>query len=253
MDVTGSRLATVSRPEPVGAKFLSNAADSWDGLRPFEGASYCQAVATAGERGFLVRPDSIGVCRWSPVVLGLKEVEGGFETRLQPRREGAWGVALATLPGFAEAGVEPDVVILRDTAANLRFRLAKLGRANCAMQYAGRMDKSALAILEGGTGGWKARLIGVVNPTLAWLNRVPGWKKTTEIVFRSKKVSDLYDRLIAACMADMSICRNSTVIPSLTGKANLSHFCTGGVAWGENRPEHMTCGIPYALYAEVNE
>ncbi len=242
------------RPAPIGAKFLAGPSDAWDDLFPFEGASYCQAVARAGElpgRGLLVRVDSINSCRWSPVILGLKQADGSFEARLEPSLEHTWGIALATLPAFAEAGAEPDIVIVRDTAGNLRAKLDRLGRNNCAMQYAGRMDRSALAVLEGDAGGWKARLIGVVNPTLAWLNKVPGWQKTTEIVFRSKTVSDLFDRLIALCMADMSICRNSTVIPMLTGKANLSHFCTGGVAWGENRPEHMTCGIPWALYEQT--
>ncbi len=244
------------RPAPIGAKFLDSRSDAWDDLFPFEGASYCQAVAKAGAgngQGLLVRAASINSCRWSPVVLGLKQAEGSFEARLEPSLGQSWGVALATLPVFADAGMQPDVVILRDTPANLKAMLERLSRSDCAMQYAGRMDRSALAVMEGGTGGWKARLIGMVNPTLAWLNRVPGWRKTTETVFRSKTVSDLFDRLIALCMADMSVCRNSTVIPMLTGKANLSHFCTGGVAWGENLPEHMTCGIPYALYEGLKE
>ncbi len=249
MDTSTSSL----HPAPVGVKFLLSQAEAWDELFPFKGTSYCQAVAQAGSpdgRGLLVRAESIGVCRWSPVVLGLKEPDGGFETRLEPRRDRTWGVALATLPGFARVGMEPDVVILRGPAGSLKMKLAQLGKVNCAMEFAGLMEKSALEVLEGGSGGWRARLIGVVNPALAWLNRVPGWKKTTELIFRSKTVSDLFDRLTATCMADMSVCRNSTVIPSVTGRANLSHFCTGGVAWGGNRPEHMTCGIPYELYAK---
>lgn len=160
---------------------------------------------------------------------------------------------MATLPGFAKAGAEPDVVILRDSGRNLKLHLEKLGRENCAMQYAGQTDKSALGILEVGSGGWKERLIGAVNPALAMLNKMPGWGKATELLFRSTVVSDLFDRLIAACMADMSVCRNSTVIPAITGKANISHFCTGGITWGANRPEHMTCGIPYGLYRLVEQ
>ncbi len=241
-------------PAPIGAKFLQGPAEAWGKhLVPFEGASFCQAVSRAAEGGLLVRAGSIGVCRWSPVVLGLKEVDGSFEARLEPRHPATWGIALAPLPVFEEAGEAPDVVILRDTAGHLKGKLAELGAERCAMQYSGLMDRSALAVMEGGSGGWKARVIGVVNPTLAWLNRVPGWKKTTELVFRSKTVSDLFDRLIRLCMADMSICRNSTVIPAITGKANLSHFCTGGVAWGDNLPEHMTCGIPWELYARLRQ
>ncbi len=242
-----------SRPEPVGVKFLSSPADVWDDLSLFGGTSYCQAVSQAGEQGLLVRTSSIGTCRWSPVVLWLKQPDGSFEKRLEPSRQATWGIALATLPGFAQAGAEPDVVILRDKAGNLRTLLEGLGRYNCAIQYAGQMGKSALGILQGDRGGWKARLIEVVNPTLAMLNKVPGWGKATELLFRSTLASDLFDRLIAACMADMSVCRNSTVIPAITGKANISHFCTGGVTWGANRPEHMTCGIPYELYRQAQK
>jgi uncharacterized protein (DUF169 family) len=47
------------------------------------------------------------------------------------------------------------------------------------------------------------------------------------------------------------MCRNSTVIPHLTGKANMSFFCTGAVAWGLNKPQHITCGIPFPLIENI--
>ena len=49
----------------------------------------------------------------------------------------------------------------------------------------------------------------------------------------------------------MSMCRNSTVIPFQKGKANVSYFCTGGIAWGKNKPDNMTSGYPYGIYQKL--
>ena len=73
----------------------------------------------------------------------------------------------------------------------------------------------------------------------------------TRWLFRSPAVTTGYDALIAATLADMSVCRNSTVVPLLTGQANVSYFCSGGITWGGNDPSHVTSGWPYALYRRV--
>jgi hypothetical protein len=49
----------------------------------------------------------------------------------------------------------------------------------------------------------------------------------------------------------MSVCRNSTVIPLLTGRVNVSFFCSGGITWGRNQPDHLTSGWPWAVYAAL--
>jgi len=46
-------------------------------------------------------------------------------------------------------------------------------------------------------------------------------------------------------LADMSVCRNSTVVPLLVGRVNVSFFCTGGITWGRNDPDHLTSGWPW--------
>ena len=40
-------------------------------------------------------------------------------------------------------------------------------------------------------------------------------------------------------------CRNATVVPLLTGRVNVSFFCTGGITWGRNRAEHLVSGWPW--------
>jgi len=70
------------------------------------------------------------------------------------------------------------------------------------------------------------------------------WEIFTRIAFRSTFVTKIFDKFITKYMANMSMCRNSSVMPFQTKKANISYFCTGGVAWGKNDSRHMTSGFP---------
>jgi hypothetical protein len=53
-------------------------------------------------------------------------------------------------------------------------------------------------------------------------------------------------------MANMSMCRNSFVIPLRENRANISYFCTGGVAWGKNDSRNMTSGFPRHLFVKLD-
>jgi hypothetical protein len=77
------------------------------------------------------------------------------------------------------------------------------------------------------------------------------WQKTTTFLFRSTIVTRLFDRFITKFMANMSVCRNSTLIPIQTGRANISFFCTGGIAWGKNFPDFLTSGFPYEIFRRI--
>jgi hypothetical protein len=59
--------------------------------------------------------------------------------------------------------------------------------------------------------------------------------------------------VISRTLSDMSICRNSTAIPLLTGRANVSFFCSGGITWGRNSPDHLTSGWPWHLYRRLGD
>ena len=150
MVITKNRKASDARPEPIGVKFLTSPVDVPDHPPVFQGTSFCQAVHQASSEALLLSEGSIDTCRGSPVVLGLTAPGNGFERGLEPRLEDTWGVYLANLTSFGEKGLEPDVVILRDTPQNLGILVEAIGEAGCAMQYAGQTDKSALTIFFGG-------------------------------------------------------------------------------------------------------
>jgi hypothetical protein len=81
---------------------------------------------------------------------------------------------------------------------------------------------------------------------LAVLARSRRWRAFTYWLFRSHLVTAGFDAVISRTLADMSVCRNSTAIPLLSGRTNLSFFCTGGITWGRNRPDEITSGWPWA-------
>jgi uncharacterized protein (DUF169 family) len=236
---------------PVGVRLLRSS-DEQDGLPVYHGVSYCDAVRRAGEGQVLrVLPGSIQICGWAPVVLGLKEPAGRFEGSLAPRLPfPVAGLLLAPLDRFPG---EPDVVVVRGSPQVLLEMATALDRQLLWAGHGGRLDCSALpvylderAALPPGLAqarlGWTTGL----NRMLAVLARSARWRAFTYWLFRSRLVTAGFDAVISRTLADMSVCRNSTAIPLLSGRTNLSFFCTGGITWGRNRPDEITSGWPWA-------
>jgi hypothetical protein len=242
------------RVPPVGVKFYPMGGSEPAGIPVYEGMSYCDAVrrVTDGEE-LLVRLESINACKWSPIVLGLKIPESGFEKRQEPRLENMGAVYLAQLPGFEATGLEPDVIILRDEPGTLRYLSLMVGQNSCVREYAGELDRSALLYLWDNRSDWKVKLTLGVNRLLALLQKQEWFRKFIAVVFRSEAISDIFDRIISRTMADMSMCRNSTVIPYKMSRVNISFFCSGGIAWGMNKYKHVTSGWPYPIFNELRE
>jgi uncharacterized protein (DUF169 family) len=237
-------------PVTVGVRLLRSSGEHAD-VPVYRGVAYCDAVTRAGNGEALrVLPGSIETCRWAPVVLGLKEPGGRFERRLAPRLPfPTAGLLLAPLERFRVlAPGEPEVVIVRG-APELLGRMAE--RAGEAGLWAGHEDslaRSALPLLAGGRvtlAPLRRGLIGAVNQALAPLACFGPFQALTRWLFRSEWVTASFDLLISHTLADMSVCRNSTVVPLLTGRANLSFFCTGGITWGANDPGYLTSGWPW--------
>lgn len=243
---------------PVGALLIKNREDL-KGLPPelvhFRGISYCEALtrATAGEP-VLVGPDSIQVCRWSPPALGLKTPESDFEKGREPRLPFLIaGIFLRRLEQWPGGPPPPEVVLLRADREELQKLLALLPPERIYRESAG-LDRTAVPLLLGEQARpVKARLVRMTNRSLGWLNRFPRWRRFTVFAFKREWTSRMLNFLLDRTMANMSICRNSTVIPYLTGTVNVSHFCTGGISWGGNPPSLLTAGLPYELFESVKD
>jgi hypothetical protein len=243
---------------PVGVRILSSAEEAGS-IPVYHGVAYCDAVRRAGEGAMLrVLPGSIEVCGWSPVVLGLGEPAGRFEEGLAPRLAyPVAGLLLARLDCFPGG---PDVVVVRARPEVLQDMVQRLGQERLWDGHGGRLDRSAVPLLAAqrsparqGVTGSRQALIGSVNRALATLAGYRRWQAFTHWLFRSRLVTAGFDALISRTLADMSICRNSTAIPLLTGQTNLSFFCTGGITWGHNHPDHLTSGWPWADFLQVTQ
>lgn len=241
---------------PVGVKIITEKTAMIDDVPTFRGISYCLAVTEVTNQGECwVDAQSIDTCGWAPFVLGFATPSTEFEKSLLPRLpKSIAGLYLANLDSVRK-GIDPDVVLVRTTRENLHLMLDKIGWENAAWEYAEekRLSVSSLSILREQKESWRSRLLQPVNRSLAAMNSVPGWKQLTSVVFKSRYATQAFDSLIKRTMADMSMCRNSTVIPYLTGKVNTSFFCTGGISWGGNDPQHMTSGWPWEMWGKIKD
>jgi hypothetical protein len=227
----------------------------WAGEVPdFAGLSFCRAVAeaTAGTE-LWVDGASIHVCQWSPVGLGLREPSAQFQKDLSPRLPfGIAGIYLAPLDRY-RAELAPDVVLARGPAAIVRAMAKKVGWDRAAWEFADKenLARSALYSMQSQKDGGGPFLLKSVNRVLGSLEKVPGWEACTAFAFQNRSVSAGFEAIIKRYLSSMSVCRNSVVIPYLSGKFNISYFCAGGISWGGNYPFHVTSGWPYTMWPEV--
>ncbi len=230
---------------PVGVKFVQGSEEFSIEWEEYRGVSYCDAVrlATSG-RHLTVKPGSIEVCKWVPVVFGFKEPEHNFEWEISPRLEHPGkSLLVAPLSSFSMS-LLPDVVIFRGSPDTIKELIVKLGEDALTFRYRGDISKSALAS-SGLDYSRSAGFINAINRVLSKLKEVKTFDRFTKRAFKSLFVTSTFEKIIRGTLADMSICRNSTVIPYLEGKGNVSFFCPGGVTWGGNIPGYMVCGFPF--------
>jgi len=237
----------------VGVRIQKDSLEGCD-APVYSGVSWCDAVrlATFGEE-LVVEPGSIDICKWSPVILGLKQPGTAFEKSLEPRLETrVAGVYVAPLWRFGD--LAPDAVIVRGRPGQLRELAARLGPAALTETYSDRIGWSATGVGERGPSA-RVMLSRTSNRALAYMRRSRHFDEAVKFAFRSDKVNYVFERVAKNAVADMSVCRNSVVVPYLEDAGNISYFCTGGVTWGGNSPAHMTSGFPGrmldAILAEV--
>jgi hypothetical protein len=240
---------------PVGIKILTNEETGLAGIPRFTGISYCQAIqqSTLG-RALIIDSDSIQVCQWSPVVLGLKSAGNEFEKTIHKRLPAGISSFLSAPIGQFNEHQRPDIVIIRAQADTFRAIIDLLGY-DLFIPYSGYgLDETALSIFaEGPLKGFRRWATKNINRWLYWMNQFSWWQMLTTFLFRSTTITRLFDCFITKYMANMSLCRNSTVIPYLSSRVNISFFCTGAIAWGKNSPDFLTSGFPYKIYKKIKD
>jgi hypothetical protein len=214
--------------------------------------SYCRAVfeASFGSQ-WIVRPESIQVCQWSPIVLGFKESENRFERSIRDHLPPVIaGIYLAPLHCFKK-DITPDVVLIRTSRSNMEQSIDARWGIPFVSGDEFKLDRSAVTTLGKRSNRVTLWFLDKLNALLYKLSGYKSWHRFTTFIFKSTFITYLYDRLVARQLANMSMCRNSTVLPLQQQQANISYFCTGGIAWGKNDPQNMTAGYPYELFQRI--
>jgi hypothetical protein len=248
------RLIKLELP-PIGIKLLDEKLlEEFKETIHFSGVSYCQGIfgATFGME-LIINANSIKICKWSPVVLGFKQPTNDFERTIEPHIEpfAIHGIYVAPLYLFRK-DITPDGVIIRTNPDNYRRIIDLLGWDSFIDPEAYKQDQTSLNTFRmKPPTGLSAISIKYVNRTLSLLNRFTLWHRFTTFIFKSDYVTKIFDKFITRYMANMSMCRNSFVIPWKQKKVNISYFCTGGVAWGKNEPDDMTSGYPYETFLRL--
>jgi len=235
---------------PVGIKLMpgTKKLSVTAGTKLYSGPAYCDAVSRAsrGEK-LLITGRSIKNCRWAPAVLGLKEPENKFERGLTPHLEALEAVCAFPL-GCEKKDFQPDLVIFRERPALIKELFEELGKGRLDGAYARQLDKSALAAIDRNSPGARAGAVNTFNRLLCTLKEYRWFRRSSELALKSPAACYLFDKISTLFLVDMSVCRNSTVIPALEGRGNCSYFCSGGIFWGGNDPAYMTAGLPYEMF-----
>jgi len=277
----------ISEPPAAGIKVNPGADCRWPASEVYSGISFCDAVRSATEgdgKAVTLDSGSISVCRWSKVVLGFNEPDPALDLKVQHNLLfGTESILIAPISMFDaecppdtvlirttpakikkiiklagespismfDAECPPDTVLIRTTPAKIKKIIKLAGESSLAGEHADDLGKSALAVLSKSGNSIEKTRVELVNGALARLNSLEQWRDFTKWIFKHQLTTYVFDLLLDKYLANMSMCRNSTVIPFLSGKLNVSYFCTGGIAWGMNSPEHLACGMPHDIYARI--
>ncbi len=251
---------------PVGVKFLNEEGLKSclkSGFKSEKIISFCDGVRKLKEDnikgGLLITPNSISICKWCQIVLGLKKPKSYFEKTINIKLEfPIYGIFIfninepkRSLPDFNKTK-NPDTVLIRTTPEKIKSIIEIIGWNNFTDEYFDKLDSSALSLFKDQASLFKVTVTKLVNNMLTKLNTNRIWKKLINVMFKSEVLTLIWDIFIKKFMADMSMCRNSTVIPFLKNKGNISFFCTGGIAWGNNSQQNMPMGLPFDLYMKLN-
>lgn len=229
----------------IGVKQLRDSLKGFENVDRYVGPTWCDVIrlATYGQ-ALIVEPGSIGVCSVAPVVLGLKDAEKAVDMILEPRmEERVAGYYINHVSRFPE-GVEPDTVIIRGRPSQVRRIAEESGELQ--ENFRGLIGASGLDL----TGFQRLNVLSALisNWIIGYMKRWSGFDPLMKAVMNFGPLMLVGEKLIEKSLADMSMCRNSTILPLLEDAGNISYFCAGGASWGGNSPRNMTSGYPYRIY-----
>ncbi len=236
--------------------------------------SYCDAIPILSKEnykdGVIVTTDSIKVCHWSPVGLGLKEPETSVQKKIEPIFDELFhgififnmGITSKNHP-LQEAIENPDTVTLIGTSENMAKSVEVIGLENFTKDYINQPNISAVSEFSNEDNLTKKerrkrkrhlRSLKFIN----WLfaSKLMSNKPMTKLITRMLKnysFVKIMDGFLRKFGTGMCFCYGASSIPYATQKANVSFSDAGSISWGGISNKDMVMGLPYYLYEKLEQ
>ncbi|MCK4796898.1 MAG: DUF169 domain-containing protein [Spirochaetes bacterium] len=255
----------------VGVKFLKEdeMPKDFNTIKNPSVLSYCDAFRLINTEkyteGIIVTKDSIKICHWSPVGLGLQEPETDVQKKIVPLfDELNHGIFIFNIGKTSKDHPlqnyidNPDTVTLVGTPENVAKSVEEIGLENFTKDYINQFDLSAVSLyLDEDTQTKKEkrkikrhlRNIKFTNWLFAskLISNKPMAKFLTKMLTKYTFVK-IMDGLLEKSANGMSCCYGASSIPYATQKANVNLMDTGSIGWGELSKENMFLGLSYSMY-----
>ncbi|MHA1244890.1 MAG: DUF169 domain-containing protein [Candidatus Heimdallarchaeota archaeon] len=261
---------------PTGIKYLNdeNMPKDFDTIKNPKVRSFCDAIQLLREeefnKGIIVTQNTIKVCKWSPVSLGLKEPETGLEKNINPLfDELNHGVFVfnttitANNHPLQKFVAKPDVVTLVANKENSAKVVEAVGLENFTLDFSDQLEFSAIseytpettANLSKKERRKRARRLRNIK-SINWLfaSKLISNKLMIKIItwmMKGYPVSLIFDVLTRKFYSGMACCYSVSAIPHITQKGNISFVDTGSIGWGELSNKYLLIGLPYSLYKKL--
>ncbi len=254
---------------PIGIKFYQEIPKT--DLPTPEVRSYCEALGLllAGRynEGLLITEESLKVCAWGFVALGLRDPQNDIDSVVSIRYEKKnraififnADMNMTRHPLITDI-CNPDVVSITVPKSVMEDIVVTLGPENLDDEFLGQIAFSINDRFIPGTSADKdsdkndkrQKNILAFNKVFAsgFVQSVPVLALVTSTMKR-KWMQRLMNYICLNHTAAMGMCLSTTAYPYRNGKANVMLSDPGAVGWGGFNPEDMTIGMPGSMYNQI--
>lgn len=234
--------------------------------------SFCDALRLINtERfsdGLIVTKDTIKICHWSPVGLGLMEPETDVQKKIVPLFEELYhGIFIFNigktsknhpLQSFID---KPDTVSMIGSFETVSRAFEQIGEENFSREYIKQLEFSALSLFTDDDTLTKKekrkikrhlRSTKFINALFAskLISNKPMVKFITKLLTKYPFVK-IMDGMLRKTATVLSCCYVSSSIPHSTQKATVCIIDTGSIGWGEMSKKSIFMGLPFDIYSSL--
>ena len=258
----------------VGVKFLKEEEmpENFDVVKKIGIRSFCDAFRLINTEkfsdGLIVTKNTIKICHWSPVGLGLMEPETDVQKKIVPLfDELNHGIFIFNIGKTSKNHPlqrfidNPDTVTLIGSFEIVSQAIEQIGEENFSKEYVKQLEHSALSLFTNFDGLTKKekrkikrhlRSTKFINSLFAskLISNKPMVKFITKLLTKYPFVK-VMDGVLRKIATALSCCYVSSSIPYSTQKATVTLIDTGSIGWGEMSKKSIFLGLPFNIYSSL--